>query len=528
MGKMKSTKTSADKSKGLYKLLKGNIDNSYFLEVLYYHLRLALIKTDFNLSDVDAFNISGKYLGYDLLVDLDRKFNNVIRSLSLVLSLRAFMIDPDYFNYSYDDDLLFLSISRGFLSWDSHRVIMECLDDEDFSSIYEMIVRYDDESQLPEDLIAIFNENTIKPEYHNLEKFCKILAGRDDYHGRTVIKNNSYFNSDIDSFVVSDVIDYVGNTVFAYCENLKELRFEGKVLFGRFPIIECHNLRQIIVPTEYLNYYKEALPYYKDIIFDHEQEYESSENVIEPATDTVEANDNVDNKGMDDYGDLEIEHVYLDIPSADEYIEEVESKTEIDYSSLERVFDKKTTSYKYFWFLSIITLAKERQNLNISYNDILFRMASMAWPLIFDYEISLGDRDMISKYLYEIQITTGLPPTVSSLRLEKYLQQNYKFQGIKSILSPLLKNVPYRFLSPWYKFTSNDDVIAASNRRDFTGLYALKEEGIVLNKDWWDYINRHYKEICDMSIKSMKAYISGYNNDKAVVKLFVNGISFIG
>ena len=31
-----------------------------------------------------------------------------------------------------------------------------------------------------------------------------------------------------------------------------------------------------------------------------------------------------------------------------------------------------------------------------------------------------------------------------------------------------------------------------------------------------------------MSIKSMKAYLSGYNNDKAVVKLFVNGISFIG
>ena len=58
----------------------------------------------------------------------------------------------------------------------------------------------------------------------------------------------------------------MGNTAFAYCKNLKEILFEGKVLFGKFPIIECDNLKQIIVPNGLRSYYAECLPYYKSFI----------------------------------------------------------------------------------------------------------------------------------------------------------------------------------------------------------------------------------------------------------------------
>ena len=155
-------------------------------------------------------------------------------------------------------------------------------------------------------------------------------------------------------------------------------------------------------------------------------------------------------------------------------------------------------------------------------------MAAMAWPLVLVYELSFGDRDMMKAYLRNIQITTGLPPTVTSFRVEGYLQHNYQSQGLLSILSPLLKNVPYRFLSPWYKYTSDEDVILASNRKDFIGLYALKDDGIVLNKAWWNYIEHHYKDICNMSTKSLKSYISGYNVDyDFLTNIFNKGISFV-
>ena len=80
-------------------------------------------------------------------------------------------------------------------------------------------------------------------------------------------------------------------------------------------------------------------------------------------------------------------------------------------------------------------------------------MAAMAWPMVFNYTIKLGKYDMMSKYLSEIFKTTSLDKTSSSQFVEKYLSNHYLPYGIKDILSPLLKNVPYRFLSPWIKYT---------------------------------------------------------------------------
>ena len=317
MAKMKSTKTYVDKSNSLFKLLKGNIDNSYLIEVLYYHVRKALLKTDFNLNNVDAFNISGKYCGYDLLVDLNRFYDNVVRSLSLALSLRAIILNKNYLKLAYNDELLFYSISSNYLSWDSHKVIMDCMEDEDFSSIYKMINCYKDERVISEELIEDFKQKTIDPGYRHHEEFCKKLAARDDYHGKTVIKNNQFFYSDIESFVVGKVVEYVGNTVFAYCENLKQIEFEGKVIFGYFPIIECNNLRKIIVPTELVEYYKTALPYYQNIVCDPDHQFDVPEKYEEPRLEQAKEIEVID--------DLEIEHVYVDATSADPYVE-----TEID------------------------------------------------------------------------------------------------------------------------------------------------------------------------------------------------------
>ena len=78
MAKMKSTKMSANNR--VYQLVKNNINDSYFLEVLYFHIRKALSMKDFNLGDVETLRISGKYLGYDIEVDLDYKFNSIINT----------------------------------------------------------------------------------------------------------------------------------------------------------------------------------------------------------------------------------------------------------------------------------------------------------------------------------------------------------------------------------------------------------------------------------------------------------------
>ena len=521
---------SAEKSSEIFKLVKKNVTDEYFMRVLYYHVRKALIETNFKFGELDAFTISGKYFGEDQTVGLNRLYHNILKSLNLVLSLRALMINPQYLKYAHEGNFFFDTFDKKYLPLDSHRIIIECLRDEDFSTIYNMIIGYLDSGKISDELKDSFAEKTISPERLNLEVFCKKLASRSDYHGRTVIKNKAFLCSDIEQYVIEKYVDYVGDTAFAYCANLKKLEFKSKVLFGYFPIIECSRLRQIIVPTELLDYYKQELPYYKDIITDHELEI-----IEEPPVEKTQPEERIEL--------TDVEDVYVEVPSADSYIdveegpeveveeiadEKPETEPEANFSTIKTIFDKKATSYKYFWFLAIISLAKEHDVLAVTYKDIVIRMAAMAWPLVFEDELSLGKSDMMASYLSSVQKATRLIPAATSNVVENHIKMHYESKGIDKLLSPLLKNVPYRFLSPWVKYTSDAEVVAESNRRDFTGMYALLDDRILLNEDWWDYIQDHYNELCRFATQSFLDYAKQYNDAMKLLKFRTTGFNFVG
>lgn len=191
--------------------------------------------------------------------------------------------------------------------------------------------------------------------------------------------------------------------------------------------------------------------------------------------------------------------------------ENTQSQYLIKTKAFKTVFDKKATSYKYFWLLAIITLAKERRCLSISYDDILIRMAAMAWPIVLKESIELGHQDRMYIYLSEIHKRTSLTKYSSSSDIEIFLNQVKNKSRAIEILSPLLKNVPYRFLSPWIKFTSNDEVIKRSQEKDSGCLYALYDKYIILNDEWWDYIIANYNTIWDFTLDSFIEYIKRYN-----------------
>lgn len=231
-----------------------------------------------------------------------------------------------------------------------------------------------------------------------------------------------------------------------------------------------------------------------------------------------------------------VEHAYIDVPSAEPYIEieepnegikdsavEDEERPPIDFKSLRSVFDKKASSYKYFWLMAIISLAKENSHLSISFNEITIRMAAMAWPIVFEDEIDLGGSDMMKKYLEEVVKKTTLIKAASSKVVETYLLQHYSSQGIDKVLAPLMKNVPYRFLSPWVKYTTDDEVRKKSCSVQFNGPYALHSNYIVLDEEWWEYITAHYLEICDFAKRSFIEYAKKYNNDIKLLKLMTTG-----
>ena len=203
--------------------------------------------------------------------------------------------------------------------------------------------------------------------------------------------------------------------------------------------------------------------------------------------------------------------------------EESKAIARIDVKMLDKIFEKKATSYKYFWFMAIISLAKERNSLTISYRDIVIRMATLAWPIVFEYGIDLGKSDMIAKYLNDILEDSSLVSNLPNKVVEAYLSVYYESDGIGKILEPLLKNVPYRFLSPWIPYTTDEEVIERSNSADCACLYALQDNGVLLNEEWWEYIKKNFKKICNSTEWSFITYLKPYNSHSSFTKFMAKG-----
>lgn len=472
-----------------------SVEDKYAMEVLYNVMKQTVATHHFDLKDVQHFHIDGRFHGEEISISIRTQYKTTMHILALLLSIRVLMINNKCISNCEDDFLVFPPSTRERFEWIGYAdIIMSCMDDDEFSMIYEMLESVYFDEELEEEQITKFRDSVAIPEYKNILLFYQNKAARNigAHINKDVICNNAFVGERIVSYEVPEDIVYVGNTAFSYCNSLKELRFKGKVLFGKFPIVECPQLQHIIVQEQYLDYYKEQLPFYKDIITTEEKMREESEKL----------------KQEKDSNKADIK------PKTDD------GKRRVDTESLDKVFDKKVTSYKYFWWLSIISLAKERNLMCIPYKDIIVRMASLAWPLVFDEKISFGGRDMMSKYLDEINNVTMLDKTSSIETVEKHLNRYYTTFGVDDILTPLLKNVPFRFLSPWIKFTTNEDVAHKSKSTDYIGPYVINVNNILLNDKWRDYLKDNYLEQCLFSLRSFIDYAALYNNDTKVKSLF--------
>lgn len=180
---------------------------------------------------------------------------------------------------------------------------------------------------------------------------------------------------------------------------------------------------------------------------------------------------------------------------------------ERDIAKLKHVFDSKATSYKYFWFLSILQIYKENQITSIPFRQILVRMVSNAWKYVFIENGRFSQSDQLPIYLKDIQVKTKLSRKAKESEVETKVNKEFHAMRFESLLTPLLKNVPYRFLSPWIPFTSNEDVIEKSYDPDTRCLYEIYKDHITINDLWSGYLMDHYEEIVLLIETGLKTYL---------------------
>ena len=520
------------KNISLEKYIRQSIEDEYAMNVLYHCLKERSLGVDFVNRNIDRFVIDGRFHGEPICISLPSRYKTPCHSLALLLSIRLLMCDKNYIEFCEGDHLIFSPRPEENFQWITFTtLIMDNWTDDEIKMLYCMLesAYFDDELSTKE--IQEFRDSIAIPEFRNETLYYRRLSAQTSGVGDEVIGDNAFVDDDIERFVIHKNIQYVGNTVFAFCNKLHTLVFEGKTKFGTFSIIECPNLQQIVVPEEYLDYFKQALPFYKEILCTEEKAVK----INEDGPSVGEKEEVLDQIAVHTDKE-ETAQAPVKTPSEDSKIgcdvvckkvsekqEDISIKQEepapIDPKILDKVFDKKVTTYKYLWMMAILTLAKERGNLAISFKDLTIRMASFAWPLLLNDEIDFGKSDCMRKYLTDVMKNTTLISSASQKTVETYMQQHYESQGISKILAPLMKNVPYRFLSPWIPFITTEDVVAKSNAKGYNGLYAILEDGILLDEDWWEYIDENYDKIYSFALNSFIDYVSQFNNPMKLIRL---------
>lgn len=180
---------------------------------------------------------------------------------------------------------------------------------------------------------------------------------------------------------------------------------------------------------------------------------------------------------------------------------------DIDIDKLWHAFDKKATSYKYFWFLSILKIYYEIRTDSIYFKDILIEMVSIAWRYVFVEECQFPSQDQLPIYLRAIQAKTYLTRSAKQMKVEETVRESFYEWKWNTLLMPLLNNVPYRFLSPWIPFTNNEEVTAKSKETESRCPYSLANDHVTINPLWSNYLMENYDKISIFIEKELRLFL---------------------
>lgn len=198
----------------------------------------------------------------------------------------------------------------------------------------------------------------------------------------------------------------------------------------------------------------------------------------------------------------------------------------LDENRLSKVFDNKTTSYKYFWALSILNVFKEKKMECLRMNDIIIDMVALAWHIINHDGSNIGGVDSLPSIIQKLRMLTKLEHAADEAIVKEVLLRKMSDKNVRHVLYRLCINVPYRFLSPWITYKSDEDTIRRSRRYQNGCPYALmpilesndlnidnKVNRLVLNPEWSDYLYKNEPILTELIKSSLNQYMQRWNND---------------
>ncbi len=176
-----------------------------------------------------------------------------------------------------------------------------------------------------------------------------------------------------------------------------------------------------------------------------------------------------------------------------------------------QIFNNTVATYKYYWFVSILDIVVKEQRRQISFWEIIVGMVVEAWYPIHYFRLSFGKSDSLYMQIIEIQKELNIPIDAKKSYIKSQLNKNIDSPKIKSLLRVFALNVPYRFLSPWIKYTTDTEVVRLSQSFTNNCIYAIKGETIEINPKWEQYLTENYLVLRDYTFWNLTIFLQKRN-----------------
>lgn len=181
------------------------------------------------------------------------------------------------------------------------------------------------------------------------------------------------------------------------------------------------------------------------------------------------------------------------------------------------LFQNTTTSYKFFWAISLLQLYKAKKQTMYDFRIIIARMIAEAWFVLKDNKIGLGGADHLRSTVKTLSRTYDRQYKNAD-DLFALFERDIHTKTIRKCVGYYTENVPYRFLTPWVGTKmgrpelSNQEVVFKLDAP-----YLVESGGtdrvVRMNPDWRKCLDGIEDELISHVIDKLAVYIQKRNPD---------------
>lgn len=183
----------------------------------------------------------------------------------------------------------------------------------------------------------------------------------------------------------------------------------------------------------------------------------------------------------------------------------------VDTRSLAQIYNNTVATYKYYWFVSILDIVVKEQRRRISFWEIIVGMIAEAWYPIHYFRLSFGKSDSLYNQIIELQKELNIPIDAKKDEIKKQIFNNLTTPKIRGLLRVFTLNVPYRFLSPWINYTTDNQVVELSQSYTNNCIYSIKDDTIEIYPKWEQYFNENYLILRDFTFWNLTIFLQKRN-----------------